>query len=195
MKPITKSKFAKMIGIKRQSVDDLIKTHAVNAATHNGKQVINLDGKLTKGYLAGKGKLFDNNNTPSVITPDTSPAEMDLEQAQITKKIYDAKHKKAVTEQTELRNAYIRGELVSREKVYDNIFLYLDRLHSNMTRNNRTWLKDKSNQITLLTNQGENITDLLNEFETLQLNIIADAKDEIEKRLDDIQEEQAGDSA
>jgi hypothetical protein len=189
METVSKSKFARLVNIKRQSVDDLIKTRAINATNKNGKEEILLDGKLTRGYMASKGAELS-----PVIKSESSPVyEMDIEQAQITKKIFDAKHKKAMTEQTELRNAYIRGELMSRELVYD-IMYFIDKIFSNVKRNGRAFLSDNTNRIAKKILDGESVTDILNEWDNLQMSALADAKEDFIKRIQEIEKKQASEA-
>ena len=86
-----------------------------------------------------------------------------------------------------LENARIRGELVDREKVYNNIFTYLDKLHSNLERLADSFLSDIG---PLIVDAGKISPEHRNVWHDEVLSQIDESKKSIVKMLRKIEKEQ-----
>lgn len=87
-----------------------------------------------------------------------------------------------------LENARIRGELVDREKVYNHLFLYLDKLHSNLERLADSYLSDI---LPLAIDAGKISPEHRNVWHDEVLSQIDETKNGIVKMLKKIEKEQA----
>lgn len=79
------------------------------------------------------------------LTPEEKEYARQMETLEKLGERYDIAKTGKMEEQEQklkLENARIRGELVDREKVYNNIFMYLDKLHSNLERLADSFLSD-----------------------------------------------------
>jgi len=88
-----------------------------------------------------------------------------------------------------LLNAKIRGDLLSEELVNKNIFMYLDKVHSNLERLSGSYLSDVGSAIVTA---GLVTPEIRNRWRNGIMEQIDDAKNIIMKKLKDIKREQAG---
>lgn len=121
------------------------------------------------------------------------------EQSEIDKKIEELnslgeRYTQAKTEKIEqqaiaekLKNARIRGELVDREKVYNNMFTYLDKLHSNFERLADSYLSDIG---PLMIDAGKVMPEHRSVWKDEVLSQIDESKNAMVKILDKIAKEQ-----
>jgi len=86
-----------------------------------------------------------------------------------------------------LKNARTRGELVDREKVYNHLFTYLDKLHSNLERLADSFLSDVG---PLIIDAGKLIPEHREQWKDEVLSQIDESKKSIVKMLKKIEKEQ-----
>ena len=86
-----------------------------------------------------------------------------------------------------LKNARIRGELIDREKVYNSIFTYLDKLHSNLERLADSYLSDVG---PLIIDAGKIMPEHRSSWKNEVMSQIDESKKVIIKNLKKIQKEQ-----
>ena len=95
---------------------------------------------------------------------------------------------RARAEQLEMKNAVMRAELYKADLVEQYLFLYLDRLHSNLDRLSGSTLADVVRQAII---DGELKPDGRLKWKDACKNAVHEAKIEIVERLENIKEEQA----
>jgi transcriptional regulator with XRE-family HTH domain len=103
----------------------------------------------------GKKKVKDDiieekEKTVSITLPKNNGNQKEIaELIKLANRLEYAKTEKmeqqAISEK--LKNARLRGELIDREMVYNNVFLYLDKLHSNLERLADSFLSDLGGRI------------------------------------------------
>ena len=91
-------------------------------------------------------------------------------------------------QELKLKNARIRGELVDREKVYNNIFMYLDKLHSNLERLADSFLSDLG---PLIADAGKVMPEHRESWKDEVLSQIDESKTGMVKMLNKIEKEQS----
>ena len=87
-----------------------------------------------------------------------------------------------------LKNAKMRGDLVDKELIYNRIFLYLDKLHSNLERLADSYLSDLGGRIV---DAEKVLPEHRMEWKNEVMSQIDAAKIEISQRIRDVQEAQA----
>lgn len=195
---ISKANFAKKYQISRQLISKPEVIAQLDIVIENGKAMINLDGKKTQTYIRqlelSTNKGIDKKSLTTLMQKKQDDVDL-LDDIDLVEKYKreQLRHKTAVANQTELKNAYVRGELMSRELVYD-IMYFIDKIFSNVKRNGRAFLSDNSNKIAKKIIDGEPITDILNEWDNLQMCALADAKEDFIKKIKDIEKQQASEA-
>lgn len=167
------------------NVSDLIKN---NLKIEPGNVI-----SIKKNQLSVKSK----NTGPAGPKPLT-PSELE-EQSEIDRKIeiledlgqrYDQARTEKLEQQAineKLKNARIRGELVDREKIYNNMFTYLDKLHSNLERLADSYLSDIG---PLMIDAKKVMPEHRSSWKNEVLSQIDEAKTGMVKQLKKIQKEQ-----
>lgn len=173
MKLITQSEFARQLKISRQAVYDAKKKGLLNIVKKGKREYINLDGYKTIQYIKNDNsqRKFPDKNTPykkqkkqgkkkikqkkvivkkennidiqnkiELVTKDTDTIDLAYRRARAAAKIEEVQKRK-------LENAFKRGELISREKVYDYIMYFLDRVFRGLELMGNTFLSDIADKI------------------------------------------------
>ena len=91
--------------------------------------------------------------------------------------------------QKKLQNARMRGELLDEKLVDKNIFMYLDKVHSNLERLGGSYLSDVGSAIVTA---GSVTPEIIERWNNAILEQIDDAKKLIMKKLKEIKKEQSG---
>lgn len=86
-----------------------------------------------------------------------------------------------------LKNARIRGEQIDRELVYNNLFLYLDKLHSNIERLADSFLSDVGGRIV---DSKKVLPEHRHTWKNEVMKQIDESKNEIVKRIKNIEKNQ-----
>ena len=131
---------------------------------------------------------------PKPLTPEEIESEKELDRKIEILEDLGNRYDQARTEKLEqqainekLKNARIRGELVDREKVYNNMFTYLDKLHSNFERLADSYLSDIG---PLMIDAGKVMPEHRSAWKNEVLSQIDEAKTGMVKMLKKIQREQ-----
>ena len=150
-------------------------------------------GKIIVLPLTGAG-------SPAGPKPAGEPPELSEKEKDYAKRIqdleslaerYDIARTEKLEEQSiseKLKNARIRGELIDREKVYNNIFTYLDKLHSNLERLSDSFLSDIG---PLMVDAGKVMPEHRTAWHDEVMSQIDESKKSMIKMLKKIQREQA----
>lgn len=86
-----------------------------------------------------------------------------------------------------IKNARLRGELIDKEKTYNFLFLYLDKLHSNIERLADSYLSDMGGRII---DAKKILPEHRMTWKSEVMSQINNAKDEIATRIKEIQKSQ-----
>lgn len=173
MKLITQSEFARQLKISRQAVYDAKKKGLLNIIKKGKREYIKLDGYKTIQYIKNDNsqrKFLDkitlykkqkkqgkkNINQKKVITKKKNNSNIEnitdlviqkLDTVDITYRKARAAEKLEMVQKRKLENAFRRGELISREKVYDYIMYFLDRIFRGLELMGNTFLSDTADKI------------------------------------------------
>ncbi len=182
MKLVTKSEYARICGVSRQAIQDVIKREVIEIIGEGRKSKIDIESYKAIQYMKHsnsqrKGtaeklaiEIVKTNKPPnkkgnkpasdeivkeqsesiSITVPKNNGHGKDVEELiKLAHRLEEAKTEKmeqqAIGEK--LKNARVRGELIDREQIYNNLFLYLDKLHSNLERLADSYLSDVGGQI------------------------------------------------
>ena len=174
MKLLTQSEFARQLHISRQAVGIAIKEKKIDTITQGKRKFINMDSYKTiqyikadnshrkhlakttpfqekkKGKQPGKSKKV---KTKAEIKEDLDiPADSSLElhENDMIAAVYQkarTREKLEMVIKRKLENAYKRGTLIDREKVYNSVMFFLDRIFRNLELLSGTFLSDIGNEI------------------------------------------------
>ena len=125
------------------------------------------------------------------LTPEEKEYARQMETLEKLGERYDIAKTGKMEEQEQklkLENARIRGELVDREKVYNNIFMYLDKLHSNLERLADSFLSDLG---PLMVDAGKVMPEHRESWHDEVLSQIDETKKGMVKMLKKIEKEQS----
>lgn len=150
-----------------------------------------------------KPKIKTQKKTLQITGPKPAPppTKKELEiQNEIDKKIelleqlghrYDIAKTIKIEEQAtseKLKNARTRGELIDREKIYNNMFMYLDKLHSNLERLADSFLSDIG---PLMVDAGKVMPEHRESWKNEVLSQIDESKEAMVKILRKIEKDQS----
>ena len=162
---------------------------AETTADHEDKQ----RGKIIVLPMTGAG-------SPAGPKPAGEPPEMTEQEKEYARQMetieglaerYNAAKTGKIEQQEQalkLTNARIRGELVDREKVYNNLFMYLDKLHSNLERLADSFLSDIG---PLMVDAGKVMPEHRESWKDEVLSQIDESKTGMVKMLSKIEKEQS----
>ena len=132
---------------------------------------------------------------PAGEPPELTDAEKEYARQMETLEILAERYNIAKTTKIEeeatsgkLKNARIRGELVDREKVYNSMFTYLDKLHSNLERLADSFLSDIG---PLMVDAGKVMPEHRESWKDEVLSQIDESKTGMVKMLNKIEKEQS----
>lgn len=214
MNLITQSEFARQLKISRQAVYDAKKKGLLNIIKKGKREYIQLDGYKTIRYIKNDNsqRKFPDKNTPykkqkkqgknknkqkKVITKkknnsdiankidfaikETDTIDLAYRRIRVAAKIEEVQKRK-------LENAFKRGELISREKVYDYIMFYLDRIARGLELMGNTFLSDIADKIITA---GKVTPAIRKRWIDEILKKIDNAKKQVIKHIKTIEKEQA----
>jgi hypothetical protein len=117
---VTRSKFAKSLGISEKQVRNALEAGRLILEPHGKKGAID-DERLESRLFAKEMKLSDRAGKPvaSRLTSGPKPEKLQPEPTPRQVEAYDLKYRKelAITREKELKNERFRGKLVDREDV------------------------------------------------------------------------------
>jgi hypothetical protein len=213
MKLVGRKQFGAMFSppVSRQAIDDAIKRGALDVIEQDGKKYIDSDSYKSVQYLRrdnsqrkGTKKPVQPPNVGETVDSDTrNPARIEfpsdkksdrkkdkpLDTDDPAEKYNAARAEKTEQEVIKLRqfNAFKRGDLIDREKVYNSVFLFWDRVLSNLERLATTYLDDVAGKIIT----AKELTPEIRQYWVDGvLEQIDDAKTETVKKIEDIKKEQ-----
>lgn len=216
MKLLTQSEFARQLKITRQAVHDAKKKGLLDIIKKGKREYVNIDGYKTVQYIkndnsqrkfpdkntaykkqkkTGKNKdketkiiIEEKNNldikdlnTIDLNIKDSDTIDLAYRRARAAAKIEEVQKRK-------LENAYKRGELVSREKVYDYIMFFLDRVFRGLELMGNTFLSDTAHKIITA---GKITPAVRKRWTDEMLSKIDNAKKQVIKHIKTIEKEQA----
>lgn len=206
MKLLTQSEFARQLKITRQAVHDAKKKGLLDIIKKGKREYVNLDGYKTIQYIKNDNsqRKFPDKNTAykkqkkKGKTKDKEKKVITKEEIDLNIKISDtidfayrkarAAAKIEEVQKRKLENAYKRGELISREKVYDYIMFFLDRVFRGLELTGNTFLSDTAHKIII----AGKITPAVRKRWTDEiLSKIDNAKKQVIKHIKTIEKEQA----
>jgi len=174
MKLLTQSEFARQLHISRQAVGIAIKEKKIDTEIQGKRKFINMDGYKTIQYIKADNshRKYIAKTTPfqekkkgkrpakkkkvktkveikedSEILINLSP---ELQENSTIAAVYErarTKEKLEMVIKRKLENAYKRGTLIDREKVYNSVMFFLDRIFRNIELLSGTFLSDIGNEI------------------------------------------------
>jgi len=217
MNLVTQSEFAdKHARVTRQAISKAVKKGDLNATKQGRNMMIDLDDNLTIRYLKtriirqahqthipgennptkhknllvkaapGGKKAPSGSNGNGNVTPDDEEEIRELQKRYLAarmRKTEEGAHK------TALENAYKRGELVSRDLVYNEIMHLLDRTFQKLELQAGIFLTDVGDRIIT---EGKVTPEIRKDWGDRVLFNIDEAKKQVIKNLKKIQKEQAG---
>jgi len=191
-------------------VHDAKKKGLLNIEKKGKREYINLDGYKTIRYIKNDNcqrkeknkKVFSKTQEKKEeievdlknLTINTQlPANIakGLQQGDTIRLIFEkarAEEKIAKAEKARLENAYKRGELIIKEKVYNTIMYYLDRVNRGMELIGNTFLNDTGDAIVTA---GKVTPEIRKRFVDMMLKHIDSAKKQTIKYIKKIEKEQA----
>lgn len=198
MNLLTVPQFVELSGVSKQAIYNHLRK-GEKLRYSNGSKKIDLDDPLTRAYLDNPSSQRQSNilNDPEaaleIIDPSGQTALSTRKKNELANKYGDAADEKARVdraraEQLEMKNAVMRAELYKADLVEQYLFLYLDRLHSNLDRLSGSTLADVVRQAII---DGELKPDGRLKWKDACKNAVHEAKIEIVERLENIKEEQA----
>lgn len=206
---LTQYAYAKRIGVTKQAVANAVKTGKLKLTEQDGKKYINPNLKKNKLYENNitKERLSDRINGKNIKTEievidnskkkrnkhskDIQPynkGKIDIYELQQQYYAARAEKEKQMAIHKKLQNAKMRGELLDREAVY-KIFMYLDKVHSNLERLGNIFLSDVADEIITA---GKLQPSTRGKWVTAILEQIDDAKKDVTRKIKEIEKEQAG---
>jgi len=196
---ITQSEFSRKLKISRQAVHDAKKKGLLNIEKKGKREYINLDGYKTIRYIKNdncqrkekKQKIEVDLKNLTINTQLPANIAKGLQQGDTIRLIFEkarAEEKIAKAEKARLENAYKRGELIIKEKVYNTIMYYLDRVNRGMELIGNTFLNDTGDAIVTA---GKVTPEIRKRFVDMMLKHIDSAKKQTIKYIKKIEKEQA----
>ena len=168
MNLVTRADFARLCGVKAQSIGTAIKKGQLNVVNDGKRGKIDIDDYKSACYRNNLNAQRtsppeDDEKPPSdlivdprlmsdqeILNSDNAALAKQREEILLLTKRVDVARTERLEEQAlseKLKNAKMRGELISREVVYDSLFVYLDLLHSNIERLADSFLSDVGGRI------------------------------------------------
>lgn len=197
MNLITKKEIAQLAGVSAPAISKAIKDGRLEC--YQGSKQIDTDSPLARAYL-NNIPLQRQNNVPSLpgqqqANVDSGPNNDDLTQAVIKvqnaealNKVEAAEFKRQQRIEKEMKNAVRRSDLLNYKKVDQYIFLYLDKLHSNLERLATSVLDDMSEKIL---ESGSVRPEHRQIWKDAVKKSIHESVEQVKKRLKEIMDDQA----
>lgn len=179
--------------------DEQVKKYMNAANPQRHSPQLNEKNRVGKGGVGSQKKLNDTGKSKARVTasgkkiqlstPGNGQGHFDKE-SHLEKYLIARAEKEAENAiKAKLINAKIRGEMLVRETVYNAIFLYLDKLHSNLERLADAYLSDVGSMIITAGSVTPKIRAIWRDEVLKQID---DTKKACMKKLKEIEREQAG---
>jgi len=215
MKLLTQSEFARQLYISRQAVGIAIKENKIDTETQGKRKYINMDGYKTIQYtkadnshrkhLAKTTPFQEKKEGKQPVRSKKVKAEaeikeeleistdssLELHENDMIQAVYQkarTKEKLEMVIKRKLENAYKRGTLIDREKVYNSVMFFLDRIFRNIELLSGTFLSDIGNQIIT---EGKVTPAIRKRWVDEILSQIDEAKNKVIDHIKTIEKEQA----
>lgn len=146
--------------------------------------------KKTNNDSRGKAEACGKKKKQQISIPGNGQGEYFDKTKHLEKYLIARAEKEAENAiKAKLINAKIRGEMLVREIVYDTIFLYLDKLHSNLERLADSYLSDTG---AMIVTAGAVTPAIRSIWRNEVLKQIDDTKKRCMEKIKEIEREQAG---
>lgn len=199
MKLVKQSEFARQLGVTRQAIYDAKKKGLLNIEKKGNKVYVDIEGYKTIAYINNNNSQrssFLQKKQIKINNEDVknkSPEEIAklLKESDIMQLIYQKARAEAKQEEVikkKLENAYKRGELIDREKVYEYVMFFLDKIIRGMELISNIFLSDIGNSITAA---GKVTPKIRQRWNDTVVKHIHNAKNQTIKNIKKIQKEQA----
>ncbi len=194
---LTKAEFSQLAGVSPPAISKQLREGKLEE--ENGTGRINTDHPLSRAYLQRvppqrQSKVFDNaSKAIEIIDPSGQSVLSARKKNEVANAIMDvsderARVQRATAEKIEMQNAVRRSELYESELIDTQLFLYLDRVHSNLDRLSGSTLDDI---VRLAIIEGKLLPEHKLKWKNACKSAVHEAKMEIVERLEGIKEAQA----
>lgn len=197
MRLVTQAAFARELGLTRQAIYEMKKKGKLTLVKKGKKMLIDFDGYETIKYMKNnncqrKAIQVVRFNEIKTKAQGKSPEEIAklLKESEVLKLIYEkakAEAKQKEVEKRELELLYRRGELISRDSVYESVMYFLDRVIRGMELIGNTFLSDIGD---LIVTAGKVTPKIRQRWIDMVVKHIDDAKNETIKYIQKIEKEQ-----
>ena len=184
---VSVKKFSELCGVSRQAIEKAMKAGYINFIVKDKRNMIETTDKkntLFKKKTKAEYNVLTTDIVPNkIISKEIKTAEDALEVYMVSR----AQKTRAQAMKAEMQNEILRGKYISTDLVDLMVFSFLDKIVDNVRRTGNTHLDDASKKIL---KEGKLTNKIRDEFNTKIANLILDAKEDIKKRILEMQKQE-----